>query len=131
MQYRNQYKKWDLDPDLHQIILDPPHCINATCCFVSEILNLTKVLARSEADHSLDFLSDFQFLKVLEIGGNKIRQVMLTASLHTVVFIFIFPTWYSWSYYLYQVGNTSSRKNTEVRQIGPRLSPFKGWTWTL
>ena len=98
MQHRNQYKKWDLDPDLHQIILDPPHCINATCCFVSEILNLTKVLARSEADHSLDFLSDFQFLKVLEIGGNKIRQVMLTASLHTVVFIFIFPTWYSWSY---------------------------------
>jgi hypothetical protein len=39
----------------------------------AEILNLTSVLARSEKEHKLDFLSDFQFLQVLEIGGNKIR----------------------------------------------------------
>jgi hypothetical protein len=33
------------------------------------------VLARSEEDHSLDFLSDFPFLQVFEVGGNKIRYV--------------------------------------------------------
>jgi hypothetical protein len=43
-------------------------------CLVLEILNLTKVLARTEEEHTLDFLTDFQFLQVLEIGGNKIRQ---------------------------------------------------------